>query len=174
MGITVHMSGPYRGRQHDASILTDSFLREYLAQHSVDIHGNAMVIYGDEGYARRGQVLSPYRARRVTPEQGLFNEGMRRPRLCVDWGFTSISNHWRFVKYPPNLRIRLSPVGLYYPVATLLNNIQFCYGRKKSTHGYYDDVPPPTIEEYLTPRAIWDETRVVLNAHVSFTEPWLQ
>jgi hypothetical protein len=62
-------------------------------QHSVDIYGNQLVIYGDEGYAQQGQVLSPFRAQRITPEQGQFNEGMRRPRQCVEWGFGSIANH---------------------------------------------------------------------------------
>jgi hypothetical protein len=92
-GMTVHMSGPYQGQQHDALILTDLKLRDYLAQHSVDIYGNQMVIYGDEGYAWQEQVLSPFCARRITPEQGKFNEGMTRPRLCIEWEFGSIANH---------------------------------------------------------------------------------
>jgi hypothetical protein len=33
-------------------------------------------------------------------------------------------------------------------------------------------MPPPALDDYLTPREVWDATRVVLVAPIAFDEPW--
>lgn len=170
-GMITHLSGPYRGQQHDASILTDSKIRDYLFQHARDIHGNLMNIYGDEGYASNGQVRSPYRRRLLTDEEMAFNASMKRPRLSVEWGFGHITNHWSFLDFAHNLRSGLSPVGQYYPIVALFSNLQICMGRNTSALSYYG-IPPPSLEEYLTPRDRWDEERQVMNEPIAFNQPW--
>lgn len=65
-GMIVHLGGPFPGCQHDSSILADSRLLDILNVHSHGANGREMVIYGDEGYARRGRVMSPFRGRTLT------------------------------------------------------------------------------------------------------------
>jgi hypothetical protein len=170
-GIIVHLSGPYRGRQHDSSILTDSYLRQYLAEHGIGPEGEQMVLYGDEGYPRLGQIQSPFRGRVLPQDQYDFNTRMRRPRLCIEWAFGHIVNNWGFTNYSHNLRCLMSPVGQYYPLAALFSNIQVCLGRNTPSLSYYE-MAPPELEEYLTPRNQWDATREVMVAPVAFNEPW--
>jgi hypothetical protein len=172
-GMIVHLGGPFPGCQHDSSILADSRLLDILNVHSHGHGGREMTIYGDEGYARRGRVLSPFRGRTLTQEQLTFNSEMRRPRLCVEWAFAHMANHWVFIKHSHNLRMQLSPIGRLYPLCALFSNIQRCIGRRTSTGGYYN-MPPPTLHQYLTTRQQWEENRLVNFAHPAFVEGWEQ
>jgi hypothetical protein len=161
-GMVVHFGGPFPGRRHDARMLTDSRIREYLAVHAVNRHGERLVVYGDEGYGRGVEVTAPFRGNDLTEEQSDYNESMRRPRLAAEWGFAFISNNWCFLNHYSNLRVGLSPIGLYVPIAALFSNLLRCFGRGNTTLAYFEMIPP-TILEYLTPRALWDQGRVVFH-----------
>jgi hypothetical protein len=159
-GLISHLGGPFPGRRHDARMLTEFRIKDFLFQHSHG-HGNReLAIYGDEGYGRLFPVLAPYRGT-LTEEQNATNEGMRRPRLCVEWGFGNISNNWQFCNYRQRLRVGLMRVGMLYPVSTLLANLQVCLGRYTPTRSFYR-IQPPSIEQYLTPRRTWEQQRVVM------------
>lgn len=122
-GIIVHFGGPFSGRRHDQRMMTESKLRDYLAQHSRRANGEMLFIYGDEGYQRLDPVHAPYRHLRLTPEEVWVNGDMQRPRLCVEWAFGYLSNHWSFVNLYQKLRIGLMPVGIYFPVIALFSNL---------------------------------------------------
>jgi hypothetical protein len=158
-GMIVHFGGPFPGRRHDARMLTDSHIRDYLAVHARNQNGDRLFVYGDEGYGRGIQVLAPFRGN-VDAEQMAYNESMRRPRLAAEWGFCFISNNWGMLNFYTNLRIGLAPVGLYAPVAALFSNLLRCVGRGSTTEAYYQ-MRAPTIEEYLTPFDEWDQWRQV-------------
>jgi hypothetical protein len=163
-GMIVHLGGPFAGRRHDARMLTDSKIRDYLAVHARDADGQSFVIYGDEGYGRREEVLAPYRGSTLTNEQNSYNGSMRRPRLCVEWTFGYISKQWGATNYAQNLKVGLSNLGALYPVVAMLSNIQKCLDRGHSGKGYYG-MAAPALDEYLTDHETWAATRVV------FAEP---
>lgn len=48
-GMVVHLCGPFAGRRHDARMLTESKIRDYLAVHARDRKGQPFVVYSDEG-----------------------------------------------------------------------------------------------------------------------------
>ena len=154
--IIAHMSGPFPGSRHDSVILTLSKLRLYMLTHCKDTKGQEMVIYGDEAYSNLSQVRSPYRGRVLTQAQIRFNSSMRRPRLCVEWGFGFINNRWSWVTHSRYLRMYQSPIGRFYLLCALLANALTCLGRKSTTTSYFG-MDPPTLEEYLTPYEQWKE-----------------
>jgi len=161
-GIIVHLGGPFAGRHNDAGILIRSSIRHYLSEHAHCPAGRRLVVYGDEGYGQSPEVQAAFRGNILTPEQEARNVSMRRPRLSAEWAFGFVSNNFGLLNYYQKLRLGLSPVGHYYPVAVLFCNLLRCFGRDSTTQSYFEKAPPGP-EEYLTPRAIWDATRVVHN-----------
>lgn len=162
--IVRHLGGPFSGRKHDQRMLTDSKLRDYLVHHSHNTDGDPMCVYGDEGYQRLAPVHAPYRGGRLSPLETWSNGDMRRPRLCVEWAFGHLSNHWTFVNNAARLRVGLMPVGIFFPVMVLFSNLQICFGRNCPTRSYYR-VDAPQVHEYLTPKEVWENTREI------FSEP---
>jgi len=157
----VHLGGPYPGSRHDSFMLTDSMIESYLMRHAKTPDGEPMVVYGDEGYTGRGQYLqAPHRQRRLLPEQAARNEGMRRPRLCVEWAFGTISNNFGSIRDSHNLRVYLSAVGILYPPCAIFSNIRTVMGRGTTTKSYYG-IDPPSLEEYLTSLVLWTRTRSI-------------
>lgn len=168
-GIIVNLAGPFSGRRHDSRMLTDSKIMNYLSRHAVGEDGKPMVIYGDEAYFRTEHMLSPFRGHNLTKDQLDFNNSMKKPRLAAEWGFGFISNYWGRVNYKQTLRVGLSPVGLYYPVAAFFSNLQRCFGRNSTTQSYYG-LNTPSIQQYLTKRDVWDRTRVVMQEPLYFRD----
>ena len=162
-GIIVHLGGPFPGRHHDAGVLIRSKIKHYLARHARSPVGQQLVVYGDEGYGQSPEVKAPFRGNFLTPEQNARNVSMRRPRLSAEWGFGFISNHFGLLNHYQKLRIGHSPVGHYYPVATLFGNLLRCFGRYNTTQSYFQ-MAPPAPEQYLSPRAVWDNK--IGRAHV--------
>jgi len=95
------------------------------------------------------------------------NGDMQRPRLCVEWAFGYISNHWSFVNLYQKLRIGLMPVGIYFPVIALFSNLQMCFQRNCPTRSFYQ-VAGPNIEQYLTPLEVWEQSRMVFTVPECF------
>jgi len=159
-GIIIHVGGPFSGRRHDARLADDSRIRSYLSEHARSPTGVQMVVYGDEGYGQSDEIKAPFRGNILTAEQNLRNESMRRPRLCAEWSFGFMSNNFGLINYYQKLRVGLSPIGLYFPVAALFCNLLRCFGRGSTTLSYYQ-MAAPTPQEYLTPLEVWQATRVV-------------
>lgn len=156
----VHVGGPFIGRHNDAGMLIRSQIRHYLAAHARSAGGRQLVVYGDEGYGQSDEVQAPFRGNNLTPEQEARNASMKRPRLSAEWSFGFISNRFGLLNHYQKLRVGLSPVGHYFPVAALFSNLLRCFGRFDTTQSYFG-LPPPTPEQYLTPRAQWDATRLI-------------
>lgn len=148
-GMIVHLGGLFPGCQHDFSILADSRLLDILNVHSHGHGGKEMIIYGDEGYAHCGCVLSPLHGQTLTQEQLTFNSEMQHPCLCVEWAFTHMANHWVFIKHSHNLCMQLSPIGRLYPPCALFSNIQHWIGCRTFTGGYYNTVWDKTVWMFL-------------------------
>lgn len=146
-GIIAHLFGPVEGRRHDAAMLHESRVLSLAEQHLQRTDGTYWVMYGDPAYPNRPQLVRPYQGASLSPLQLEFNKLMSSARVCVEWGFGSITRLWAFVDFRKNVKILLQPVAKYYTVATLLTNCHTCiYGNNVATHF---DVHPPTLAEYL-------------------------
>ena len=149
-GLIENLWGPMEGRRHDCALLASSGLLNLLSQNSFTRAGNPLCIYGDPAYPLRVHLQSPFRqrvARRLTPNEELFNKSMSSVRVSVEWIFGEILQYFAFLSFRKNLKIGLSAVGKMYVVCGLLHNARACFYVNNTSN--YFGVPPPSIEEYF-------------------------
>jgi hypothetical protein len=82
----------------------------------------------------------------TTQLQRDFNTEMSRVRQCVEWAFGKVDSVSAFQDFKKNLKVRLSPVGLYFPVATVLTNMHSCLYENQTAD--YFGISTPLLEEY--------------------------
>jgi hypothetical protein len=146
-GLHCHAFGPETGKTHDSTLFTLSGLDKVLQQHSRRANGEPLAIYGDPAYSIGPHVMTPFERLQLTDEQAQFNNRMSKVREAVEWGFGEATRVFPFLDFSRNMKILLSPVGLYYLVGLL-----FCNAH---TILHYPLVPqyflcsPPTLEEYF-------------------------
>lgn len=145
-GIIVHLSGPWKGRRHDAGIFAASGIDVTIGG-PLFYNNTQYVLYGDPAYPITRFLIAPFRDRNLTDSQNSFNMKMSNVRECVEWGFGKVSTLFAFTDFKKNLKVGLQPVDKYYSVATILTNCHTCfYGSQTSD---YFGLESPTIEEYL-------------------------
>lgn len=146
-GIVAFADGPYAGSRHDAGMFREGNLKEIFRDRLKGADGSQLCFYGDAAYPTRDFIASPYKGSTLDADQIMFNTSMASPRISVEWSFSKVSTLFAFQNYKPNLKLRLQPVGAYFPVATILTNCHTCfYG---SQINVFFDSQPPSIEEYL-------------------------
>jgi hypothetical protein len=137
-------------------MLKDSGLLENLKQYSHDREGTQLWVYGDAGYGLEDGLLSSFRAQGATAnreavpltvEEEVFNAGMARQRIVVEWGFGKVVNTFAFIDFRKKLKIGLSPVGPLIFTAFLLTNVHTCYYGSETAS--YFQCQPPTVWEYF-------------------------
>ena len=142
-GVIVDLFGPIEGRRHDAALLNESNLLERMDIET--LHNYA--VYGDPAYPLRPNLIVPFRAGALTPEQLDFNGTMSRVRESVEWAFGNILRLFAFLDFKKNLKLYLQPVGKMYIVGVLLTNCHCClYGNQISQ---FFGLEPPVLEDYL-------------------------
>ena len=91
--------------------------------------------------------MTPFERLQISPHEAEFNNRMSKVREAVEWGFGEAIRVFPFLNFSQNMRILLSPVGLYYLVAILLCNAHTILHSPLVPQ--YFTCPPPTLEEYL-------------------------
>ena len=128
-------------------MLYDSGLLIELQQHSFDLNGNILCIYGDPAYTVRTQLQGPFGGANLTANQKAWNESMSRVRVSVEWLFGDIKNYFKFIDFKKNLKVQLSAIGKLFKVCSIMQNARTClYGSITSnTFG----IDPPSLGEYF-------------------------
>ena len=137
------------GRRHDAGMLADSNLLQYMQRYAFSPGPVArpLCVYGDPAYPMRVHLQAPFRNVVLTPQMVNYNKAMSSVRVSVEWLFGDIVEYFKFVDFKKNLKIGLSTVGRMYIVCALLRNALTClYG---NTTSLFFDLDPPTLEEYF-------------------------
>jgi hypothetical protein len=76
----------------------------------------------------------------------IFNTELSSVRTCVEWGYQKVDSIAAFQDFKKNLKLRLQPLGCYFPVACVVANFHTClYGSQ--TTSFFDKLPP-SLEEY--------------------------
>ena len=133
-GLCVNLSGPYEGRKHDSSMLTESALLTELNQYSHDSNGNILCVYGDPAYPLRPQLMGPFGGNNLTQEQKIWNMSMSSLRVSVEWLFGDIKNYFKFIDFKKDLKIQLSAIGKLFIVCAIMYNARVClYGSTTSS-----------------------------------------
>ncbi|KAG2888216.1 hypothetical protein PC118_g20320 [Phytophthora cactorum] len=136
------------GRRHDITMLRESKLADYMADHH-DVF-NGCIIYGDPAYGIQTFLVSGCKSARVSANEKKLNKMMSSVRESVEWKFGGLKTQFAFVDYKKSLKIRLSPVGKYVLVSMFLLNCHCCYYGGNQISEYFG-VDPPSLDEYLNP-----------------------
>lgn len=73
-GLIANLYGPCEGKRHDSGMLAESELLRKLQNHSFNLQGEPLCIYGDPAYPLRVHLQSCFRGAQLTPEQELWNK----------------------------------------------------------------------------------------------------
>ena len=114
------------GRKHDAGMLAESHLLDYLHQYAFSLAGQPLCIYGDPAYPIRVHLQCPFRNGVLTPQMEVYNTAMSSVRTSVEWLFEDIINYFKFLDFKKNLKLGLSSVGKMYIVSAILRNGLTC------------------------------------------------
>ncbi len=149
-GIIAHVHGPLDGRHHDSMMWGDSGVEHQIRGLMSRINGRQLVLYGDKAYALSDVLQTPVRVQGHQPNVAIlsyYNQIMSSLRVTNEWNVGLVSRRFAFNKYPQNLKLLLSPIGIYYLVANIFTNCHTClHGNATSK---YFDLAPPSLEEYL-------------------------
>lgn len=145
-GIIGHISGPFDGRRHDASIYAlsgiDAEIRPFLHKNGIMYH-----IYGDPAYPLSSFIISPFGGSRTTLEQEEFNKSMSSVRETVEWGFSRVVANFAFLDFKKNLKLEIQDIGHYYPIGVLLTNCYSCLNDNQIS--IFFNLPSPSLSVYL-------------------------
>merc|ERR1719154_316414 len=96
--------------------------------------GREYKLFLDAGYPIGRAMITPYRRVRAQSQEELeWNRRMCRQRIAVEWGFAKLKNLFKMLTFKSNLKVRLSPVAMYFFVAIHLMNLHTClYGSQVS------------------------------------------
>ena len=76
-GLIPFLSGPIKGRNHDAVMLRQSNLFDWLRHFSHSANGSQLCIDGDPEYSLREQLHRPFkRGINLTPEEAVYNRAI--------------------------------------------------------------------------------------------------
>ena len=85
-------------------------------QNIVSEDGRLLAIYGDSVYAFRRYLITPFKGAHLTALQTEFNKKMSALRICVEWGFGSVTNMFAFLAFHRNQKVFLQPLAKYWIV----------------------------------------------------------
>jgi len=139
--------GPFDGSTHDAMAADIVGLDQLIEEHMT--HGdNEYKLFLDAGYPIGRAMITPFRRIRSQSREELeWNRMMCRDRIAVEWGFAKLKNLFKMLTFKSNLKVRLSPVAMYFFVAVHLMNLHTClYGSQIAS---YFGVTPPSVETYM-------------------------
>lgn len=134
-GFVACLHGPYVGRQHDASILTESRVGEMLENlmPANESNGPVYAVYGDMAYR---QSLWIYRGF-LNPKQGSVearvNQVLSGAQITVEWAYGQVAVKFSSVDFKQSQQVFKQKVGQQYINCTFITNWSNCfYGTKTS------------------------------------------
>jgi hypothetical protein len=147
-GLMSSLTGPFEAPVGDWILWRESGVAEQVR---AVVGDEPLYVYGDAAYAPAFGIVGPHKDTRgqpITRQQEATNIIMSGSRIAVEWGFGMVVNYWSLTSFKRALKIGLSPVAVYYIVASLFTNCLTCFRGGNQTSEKFG-VSPPTIEEYL-------------------------
>jgi hypothetical protein len=146
-GLCTHLFGPFEGTKHDQTLYNASGVEELFQQQGF----NSYCVFGDQGYANSGHLVSPYDTihnQTLSAEQLEFNLSMNRARVAVEHGYMLVTQAFRLFHDHTKLKIGLVEVAKLYKLAVFFTNIKTCFNGGNQISTYFD-LSPPSLDEYL-------------------------
>ena len=104
-------------------------------------------LYGDLAYAQNAYVLGGFCNVGTNSDEAAYNRLLSSVHITVEWGFTELVDHWKFLDFQSAMKIFQCPVAQYYVNAAFLSNIQNCLLGYRTQQ--YFNAQQLTIDEYL-------------------------
>ena len=80
-------------------------------------------------------------------DKALYNRIMSSVQITVEWGFSAITEQWKFLDFQQSMKIFECPVVQYYIIAAFLCNLHNCFVESKMQLHF--NAQQLTINEYL-------------------------
>lgn len=149
--LCISFYGPIEGRLHDSTMLRESKLLPYQANHPV-IQRLPPMIYGDPAYGIDECLCSPFHDAGPGSREKAFNKIMSKNRVSIEWLFGIVKQKWAFLDWNKKHKILLTPVGCMVRVAILLTNAATClHGGNQISH-YFNCSPPEASDYFRKPQ----------------------
>jgi hypothetical protein len=148
------LAGPYMGPEHDSTILLMSKIEDELNALTAALGClHPLCLYGDCAYADSLHIIRAVPWAHASVAVKALNNYMKPIRVVVEQLFACIDQMCPLLVAKHALRMGSSPIGLLFPVATLLHNCKtLCYGNTvaASMPGGFDELlDSMTLEQYL-------------------------
>ena len=144
-GLLMHFFCPISGRYHDAHVWAESGVYALLER----VLGNRVkALIGDSAYPHSNRLL-PMAKRPRTEEQRTINSFKAALRVSVEHGQNKIGTLFPLLDKKRQMRILLSPVGVWINVAAFLTNCHTLLYGSQVADFYYCRAEVPTLEEYI-------------------------
>jgi hypothetical protein len=148
------LAGPYMGPQHDSTMMQLSNVeRELQALTAALGLALPLCLYGDSAYADTMHVIRAVPFAHATQAVRKLNDYMKKIRILVEQLFACIDQMCPLLVSKHCLRMGHSPIGMLFPVATLLFNCKtLCYGNTIAASipgGFEHLLQSMTLEQYL-------------------------
>jgi DDE superfamily endonuclease len=120
---------------------------DQVLQTSVLVSGRQYYLYGDVAYTLRPYLQVGLKGSVRSPEEVAFNEAMSKVRITVEWAFRDVKQYFTHLDMPRKLRLRVTPVGLWYMCSVMLWHLRVCLYESQAAQ--YFDCDALDIADYL-------------------------
>ena len=99
-GFIACLFGPVPAKTHDAKLLHESELLDQLEE-IMPPHGDSTIytLYGDLVYAQSMYLIGGFRNAAIGMDEALYNRIMSSMQITVEWGFSAITEQWKFLDF---------------------------------------------------------------------------
>jgi hypothetical protein len=145
-GLFVDVYGPSPGHQNDINNQAASMISQRLLELFGDAGGTA---YGDGIYQVTASITRAQGGLIVAEHIKRMNRALNALRVCVENGFSKLTQLWKFMRAPEKCRLLDSSVGLQrqFRIAFLLTNCHTCLSGSQTGNSF--GCTPPSVASYL-------------------------
>jgi hypothetical protein len=148
-GFVACLHGPYVGRQHDASILTESRVVEMLQDlmPANQQNGPVYAVFGDMAYRQSLWVYRGFLNPLPGSAEARVNQVLSGSRASVEWAYGHVLQKFSSVDFKQSQQVFHQKVGQRYINCTFISNWSNCFYGTKTSQEFEAEVL--SFEEYL-------------------------
>lgn len=141
------MSDIFSVRRNDLHVLNDSQLNLRMAEAQTE-SPDQYILYGDSAFTTPNSHITCKFTDNMTIRKRVFNRSINKCRESVEHAFKEVKCKFKFINYYQDLKLLKTHVQNIIFTVVLLTNCYNCLCPNQIST--YFDMPPPSIEEYMS------------------------